>query len=138
MFEGFQDKDCQDEGKSVIHSLFLKKQFFSESHIVIHLIHKHPLHGAPEHEQERICNVKNREMAKTRKRQGRPGAVAVKFARSASVARGSWVQILGMDLRDIYQAILWQHPTYNRGRLAQMLAQGQSSSQKQQQQKTGK
>src|SRR3712207_7138863 len=43
----------------------------------------------------------------------------------------SWVLILGMDLYAAHQAMLWWHPTYkNRGRLVQMLAQGQSSSSK--------
>ena len=38
---------------------------------------------------------------------GRPGGAAVKFAHSTSVAWGPPVQILGVDLRTTYQAILW-------------------------------
>ena len=36
----------------------------------------------------------------------------VRFMGSASVAQGSWVQILGMNLHTTHQATLWQHPTY--------------------------
>ena len=58
----------------------------------------------------------------------------VKFVHSASAGQGSQVWIPGVDLHTIHQAILWQHLTYkNRGRLAQMLAQGQCSSPKQRQ-----
>ena len=35
----------------------------------------------------------------------------VKFARSASAAQGSPVQILGADLHPAHQAMLWPHPT---------------------------
>ena len=49
---------------------------------------------------------------------------------SASEAPGSWVQIPGVDLyHSSSQAVAASH-IQNRGRLAQMLAQGQSSSQK--------
>ena len=59
---------------------------------------------------------------------GWPGGVAVKFVRSASVAG---VRMFGSQAQTTLQAVLWQCPTYkNRGRLAQMLAQGQSSSSK--------
>ena len=45
------------------------------------------------------------------------------------MAQGSWVQIAGVDLHTTRQATLWRHLTFkNRGRLAPMLAQGQSSS----------
>ena len=54
----------------------------------------------------------------------------VKFAHSASAAWGSQVWILGTDLHAAHQAMLWWRPTYKIGRLAQMLAQGQSSSPK--------
>ena len=36
----------------------------------------------------------------------------VKFTRSALVAWGLLVWILGMDLRTAYQAMLWLRPTY--------------------------
>ena len=59
---------------------------------------------------------------------GRPSGVVVRFVHSASVAPGLWVWPLGVNLHTAHQAMLWQHPTHrNRGRLAQMLAQGQSS-----------
>ena len=37
---------------------------------------------------------------------GRPGGAVVKFARSTSVAWDSQIQILGVDLRTAYQAML--------------------------------
>ena len=43
---------------------------------------------------------------------GQPRGVVVKFAHSISIAQGSQVQILGMDLHTAHQAMLWQHPTY--------------------------
>ena len=43
---------------------------------------------------------------------GLPGGTVVEFTRSASVARGSQVQIPGADLHIAHQAMLWQHPTY--------------------------
>ena len=43
---------------------------------------------------------------------GWPGGIVVKCAHPASVAQGSWVQILGADLHIAHQAMLWQHPTY--------------------------
>ena len=36
----------------------------------------------------------------------------VKFTRSTSVARGSQVQILGVNLHTAHQAMLWQGPTH--------------------------
>ena len=58
-----------------------------------------------------------------------PGGVVVKFVHSALVAQGSWVWIPGADLHtgSSSHAVEASH-TQNRGRLAQMLAQGQSSS----------
>ena len=41
-----------------------------------------------------------------------PGGTVVKFTHSTAVARGSWVQIPGMDLHTTQQATLWQHPIY--------------------------
>ena len=38
---------------------------------------------------------------------GQPGGSVVKFACSASLARGSQVQLPGVDLRTTYQAMLW-------------------------------
>ena len=50
---------------------------------------------------------------------------------STLTAQGSPVQIPGADLRTAYQAMLWQEShIQNRGRWAQMLAQGHSSSAK--------
>ena len=58
---------------------------------------------------------------------GWPSGIVVKFACSASVAWGSQVQISGMDLHTTrHHAVAASH-IQNRGRLAQMLAQGQSS-----------
>ena len=60
-----------------------------------------------------------------------PSSAADKFARSALAAWGSPVQILGADLCTACQAMLWQAShIQSRGRWAQMLAQGQSSSAK--------
>ena len=54
----------------------------------------------------------------------------VKFARCASAARDALVQILGADLwHSSSHAVAATH-IQNRGTLAQMLAQGQSSPQK--------
>ena len=39
---------------------------------------------------------------------GWPGGTVVKFAHSTSVAWGSRVQILGVDLHMVCQAMLWQ------------------------------
>ena len=61
---------------------------------------------------------------------GWPGGIVVKFAHSASAAQGSWVWIPGVDRHTAQQAMLWWRPTYKIGILAQMLAQGQSSSSK--------
>ena len=43
---------------------------------------------------------------------GWPSGVVVKFAHSALAARGSQVQIPGVDLRLAHQAMLLWHPTY--------------------------
>ena len=64
---------------------------------------------------------------------GQPGGTAVRFACSDSAARGSPIQIPGMDLCTAYQAMLWQashilKKVEEDG--AWMLAQGQSSSTK--------
>ena len=40
-----------------------------------------------------------------------PGGRVVKFARSASAARGSQIWILVADLHTSHQAMLWRHPT---------------------------
>ena len=62
---------------------------------------------------------------------GWPGSIAVRFVSSTLVARVSLVWILGADLHIAYQAMLWQaSPMQNRGRWAQLLARGQSSSAK--------
>ena len=39
---------------------------------------------------------------------GQPGGAVVKLTRSASVVRGSSIQILGTVLSSAYQAMLWQ------------------------------
>ena len=41
-----------------------------------------------------------------------PRDIVAKLARSTLVAQGSWVLILGMDLRTAHQAVLWWSPTY--------------------------
>ena len=62
---------------------------------------------------------------------GLPGGAVVKFTRSALVAQGSPVQILGAYRCTAYQAMLWQASHIeSRGRWAWVLAQGQSSSAK--------
>ena len=43
---------------------------------------------------------------------GRPGDGVVKFRRSALVAWGLLVQILGTDLHTAHQAMPWQRPMY--------------------------
>ena len=45
--------------------------------------------------------------------EGPSGGIVVKFVRSASVARGSRVQIPDTDLHTAHQATLWR-PTYNK------------------------
>ena len=42
----------------------------------------------------------------------RPGGSAVKFAHSASVARGSPVWILGADMAPLSKSCCGRHPTY--------------------------
>ena len=42
---------------------------------------------------------------------GHPGGIAVEFVYSSSVAQGSLVQILGVDLCVAHQAMLWRRPT---------------------------
>ena len=62
---------------------------------------------------------------------GQPGGIAVKFTHSASTAQGSPVQIPARTYALLIKPHCGKHPTYkSRGRLAQMLAQGQSSSAK--------
>ena len=68
--------------------------------------------------------------------QGPPGGTVVKFTCSTSVAQGSLVWILGVDLGmdelmdySSSHALAASH-VQNRGRLVQMLAQRQSSSSK--------
>ena len=64
-------------------------------------------------------------------KRGWPCGVVVKFSHSTSVAEGSWVCILGMDLHTTHQAMLWWHHTYKKEEdWQQILAHGQSSSQK--------
>ena len=43
---------------------------------------------------------------------GWSGGIVVKFACSISVAWGSCIQILSVDLHTTYQVVLWQHLTY--------------------------
>ena len=47
-------------------------------------------------------------MRKNIQNSGRLSGTAVKFAHSDSVAQGSLVRILGVDLRTACQAMLWQ------------------------------
>ena len=61
---------------------------------------------------------------------GWPGGVVVKFTCSALVAQGLWVWILGVDLHHSSSHALAVSHIQSKGRLAQMLAQGQSSSPK--------
>ena len=61
---------------------------------------------------------------------GRPGGQAVKRARSTAVAWASPVRISGAHRCTAWHAILWQHPIQIGGRWARMLARGQSSSAK--------
>ena len=42
------------------------------------------------------------------KLRGQPSGAVVKFALSTSVAQGSPIRILGVDLGTVYQAMLWQ------------------------------
>ena len=43
---------------------------------------------------------------------GQPRGIDIKFMHSSSAARGSWIQIPGMDLHTTHQAMLRQCPTY--------------------------
>ena len=62
---------------------------------------------------------------------GFAGGVVVKFAHSASAARGSQVRIPGADICTAYQAMRWQAAhIQSRGGWVWMLAQGQPSSKK--------
>ena len=60
---------------------------------------------------------------------GSPDGVVVKFTHSALAAQGSGVWILGTDLHTTHHAVV-ASDIQNRGRLAQILAEGQSSSPK--------
>ena len=48
------------------------------------------------------------------KMRGWPAGLVVKFTHSALAAWSSWVQIPGADLHTAHQAMLWQHPTYEK------------------------
>ena len=78
--------------------------------------------------KQAIHSIESTLLVKKKKYGGRPNGIVAKFGCSALAAQGSWVQILGMDLTYCSSS-----PTVavsyiqNRGRLAQMLAQGQSS-----------
>ena len=61
---------------------------------------------------------------------GWPGGTVVKFAYFTSTALGPPVRILGIDLHTAHRAMLWEHPIQSRRRLAQVWAQGPSSSSK--------
>ena len=43
---------------------------------------------------------------------GQPESTVVKYVSFASAAQGLWIEIPGMDLHTIQQAMLWQRPTY--------------------------
>ena len=65
------------------------------------------------------------------KKGAQPSDVVAWFVCSTLAAWGSQVRIPGTDVHTIHQATLWRIPTIkNIIRLAQMLAQGQSSSPK--------
>ena len=59
-----------------------------------------------------LINFERQQSTIKRTKWGLPGGVVVKFTHSASVAPGSQVQIPGVDLHTIHQAMLWQHPTH--------------------------
>ena len=62
---------------------------------------------------------------------GQPSSIVVNFDSSASAVWGSWVQIWAWTYTPLIKPCCGGIPrTKNRERLAQMLAQGQSSSQK--------
>ena len=61
---------------------------------------------------------------------GQTGGIVVEFSHSTSMARGSGVWVPGLDLHHwSSHAVVVSH-MQNKGRLEQMLAQGQSSSSK--------
>ena len=62
--------------------------------------------------------------------QGRPCGIVVKFGAFHFGGPGSWVQILGADLHHSSSYAVVSTHIQNSGRLAQMLAQGKSSSSK--------
>ena len=57
--------------------------------------------------QIEILELKNT-IFKTKNSQGQPSGVMVKFTHFTSVAQGSPVRILGLDLWTAYQAMLYQ------------------------------
>ena len=61
---------------------------------------------------------------------GRPSGVVIKFDTLHFGSLGLWVQMPGADLHHSSSHALVVTHIRNRGRLAQMLAQGQSSSSK--------
>ena len=63
---------------------------------------------------------------------GQPSGVVVKFACCTLAAQGLWIWIVGVDLRRSSSHTVVASHIQNIGRLAQMLAQGQSSSPKKQ------
>ena len=70
---------------------------------------------------------------------GRPSGVVVKIEHSASAALGLPVRILAVEASTTHQDMLWQAShIQNRGRWAQMLAQGRSSSKKKKERKEKK
>ena len=59
-----------------------------------------------------VVLISIRQTLKSNNDRGQPGGVVVKFAHSASVARGTWVWVPGTDLHTAHQAKLWRHPAY--------------------------
>ena len=60
---------------------------------------------------EGICVILKAEAIRNCMR-GRPGGAAVKFAHSASVARGSPVRVLGADMAPLSKPCCGRRPTY--------------------------